>query len=313
MAILSADVIVSLYFVLHTISTSTTGTCLFIKYTFQYHQCLVKIPIKRLDANLRPGRTTGATGADIGELQHKISEAEKELAQLKADLDQTRKQAKQSELQAQESGRTNRKLKTEIQTLTDMSNRKDRQAENSKATAFFFYGQVKKYKEEIETAKEGMGHLKELDEQLAAAKAEQLELEKESREETLRVKNEIRALQEEHKLKKEEMKIKIENANLELEKATAEALKAQQEAHRKMEAELLSGSDIQSLEKEHELIEQSQLEAVKKIYLEIDQLKKTLEQSEQSTLSHEESMMVVKEEMENIMRKLRVYDQLSTE
>ncbi|GAA5795305.1 hypothetical protein EDC94DRAFT_604585 [Helicostylum pulchrum] len=259
--------------------------------------------------SLRLGRPT--TGADIGELQQKISQAERELSQLKIDLDQTKQQAKQSEVYAQESGRTNRKLKTEIQTLTDMSNRKDRQAENSKATAFFFEGQVKKYMDEIETARQGMGHLKELDDQLNQAKAEQAELEKTSKEEAVRVKATIKTMQEAHKSNKEDIKADIDKAYAELEKASAQALQLQQEIQQKMDAELHPGSDIQTLEREHRALEQKQMEAVRKVYEEVDQLRKKLEQSEASTLSHEESMVVVKEEMDRITRRLRAIDQLS--
>ncbi|CAO3618614.1 unnamed protein product [Mucor fragilis] len=258
--------------------------------------------------SLRLGRPT--TGADIGELQQKISQAEKELGQLKLELDQTKQQAKQAEVYAQESGRTNRKLKTEIQTLTDMSNRKDRQAENSKATAFFFEGQVKKYMDEIETARQGMGHLKELDDQLNQAKAEQAELEKTSKEEAVRVKATIKSMQEEHKERKEALKTEIDKAYAELEKTSAQALQLQQEIQQKMESEL-PGFDIHTLEREHRALEQKQMEAVKQVYEEVDQLRKKLEQSEASTLSHEESMVVVKEEMDRIMRRLRAIDQLS--
>lgn len=192
-----------------------------------------------------------------------------------------------------------------------MSNRKDRQAENSKATAFFFEGQVKKYMDEIETARQGMGHLKELDDQLNQAKAEQAELEKSSKEESIAVKATIKTMQETHKANKENIKLEIEKAYTELEKASAQALQLQQEIQHKMEAELHPGTDIQTLEREHRALEQKQMEAVKKVYQEVDQLRNKLEQSEASTLSHEESMVVVKEEMDRIMRRLRAIDQLS--
>lgn len=258
---------------------------------------------------LRTNRST--TGADIGELQQKISQAEKELSQLKLELDQTRQQAKQAEAYAQESGRTNRKLKTEIQTLTDMSNRKDRQAENSKATAFFFEGQVKKYMDEIETARQGMGHLKELDDQLNQAKAEQAELEKTAKEESVRVKAILKEMQEKHKENKEAIKAQIEKANADLQQASAHALQLQQELQQKMESELNQGFDIHALEREHRALEQKQMEAVKAVCQEVEQLRKKLEQSEASTLSHEESMVVVQQEMDRIMRRLRAMDQLS--
>ncbi|CEP08517.1 hypothetical protein [Parasitella parasitica] len=260
------------------------------------------------EGSLRIGRS--ATGAEIGELQRKISLAEEELRQLKQDLDQTKKQAKQAELSAQDNGRTNRKLKTEIQTLTDMSNRKDRQAENSKATAFFFEGQVKKYMDEIETARQGMGHLKELDDQLNQAKAEQAELEKSSKEETARVNSTIKSMKEAHEAKKEALKADIDKAYADLEKVSAQALQLQQEIQQKMESEL-PGLDIHKLEREYRNSEQKQKDEVEQVHDEVKQLLRRLEQSEASTLSHEESMVVVKEEMDRIMRRLRAMDQLS--
>jgi chromosome segregation ATPase len=253
-----------------------------------------------------------ATGADISELQHKISQAEKELGQLKLELDQTKKQAKQAEVYALESGRTNRKLKTEIQTLTDMSNRKDRQAENSKATAFFFEGQVKKYMDEIETAKQGMGHLKELDDELNQAKAEQAELQQAAKEEAVRVKNTLREIHEKHKEEKERLKAEIEKASGELERVSSRALQLQKEMQQKMEDELKQSFDVQALEREQRVMEQKQLEAVKAVCLEVEQLRKKIEHSEASALSHEENMVVVKEEMDRIMRRLRAIDQLSS-
>ncbi|KAI8640879.1 hypothetical protein BD408DRAFT_419184 [Parasitella parasitica] len=260
------------------------------------------------DGSLRLGRST--TGADIGELQRKISLAEDELRQLKQELDQTKQQAKQAELSSQESGRTNRKLKTEIQTLTDMSNRKDRQAENSKATAFFFEGQVKKYKDEIETAKQGMGHLKELDDQLNQAKSEQAELEKTSKEEAARVDSIIKSMKEEHETNKENLKAEIDEAYANLEKVSAQALELQQEIQQKMESEL-PGLDVHQLEREYRISEQKQKDEVERVHEELRQLVKKLEQSEASTLSQEESMVKVKEEMDRITRRLRAMDQLS--
>ncbi|KAI9282601.1 hypothetical protein BY458DRAFT_496738 [Sporodiniella umbellata] len=257
---------------------------------------------------LKLGRPT--TGADIGELQQKISQAEQELSSLKSELEQTRALAKQSEVSAQESGKTNRKLKTEIQTLTDMSNRKDRQAENSKATAFFFEGQVKKYMDEIENARQGMGHLKELDDQLNQAKKEQTELEKSSKEEVKRVRGVIKSLQESHQREKEAIKQDIEAAYAELEKTSAHTSQLQKEIQQKMESELQSGTDLSTLEKEHRLMTQKQTEAVRIVQEEIENLKKKLEQSEAYTISHEDRMLAAKEEMDRIVRRLRAIDQI---
>ncbi|KAI7908294.1 uncharacterized protein BX663DRAFT_493715 [Cokeromyces recurvatus] len=258
-------------------------------------------------SSIRLGRPT--TGADIHELQQKISQAERELNKLKLELEQTKQQAKQAEVYAQESGRTNRKLKTEIQTLTDMSNRKDRQAENSKATAFFFEGQVKKYMDEIETARQGMSHLRELDDELNKARIEQTELEKLAKEDAVQTKAILKAIQEEHEEKKENLNLLIEQAFTELEKTSDEAVQLQQEIQQKMEAELHESFNIHTLEKEHRIFEQKQMEAVKQVYNEVEQLLKKVEQSEAHTLSDEESMKAIKKEMNHIITRLRAIDQ----
>ncbi|KAI8097571.1 uncharacterized protein BX664DRAFT_326712 [Halteromyces radiatus] len=251
----------------------------------------------------RSGRTTGS---DIGELQQKISKAEKELVQLRLELDQTRQQGKQAELHALESGRTNRKLKAEIQTLTDMSNRKDRQAENAKATAFFFEGQVKKYTDEIESARQGMGHLKLLDDELREAKEEQQRLEKQAQTEYEQVKLKIQQTQEKYKTDKEELNKMIAAAYQDLVTSSDKALKLQQQ----VEARLAfpSSQDIVQLEKDYKINQQEQLDMVNSVHHQVNQLKDTLEQSEKTTQSHEETMATVRQEMDRIMRRLRAID-----
>ncbi|SAM04137.1 hypothetical protein [Absidia glauca] len=251
----------------------------------------------------RSGRTTGS---DIGDLQQKISKAEKELLQLRLDLDQTRQQGKQAELHALESGRTNRKLKTEIQTLTDMSNRKDRQAENAKATAFFFEGQVKKYTDEIESARQGMGHLKVLDDELRAAKEEQERLEQQGQAEYNQVKQQIQQTQAKYKADKEELNQMIARAYQDLVDSSEKALKLQQQ----VEARLAfpSSQDLEQLEKNYKANQKEQMETVASIFHQVNQLNDTLQQSEKTTLSHEETMATVRQEMERIMRRLRTID-----
>ncbi|KAG0166561.1 hypothetical protein DFQ28_006400 [Apophysomyces sp. BC1034] len=249
-----------------------------------------------------------STGTDIGDLQQKISKAERELQQLRLELDQTRQQAKQAELHSQESGRTNRKLKTEIQTLTDMSNRKDRQAENAKAMAFFFEGQVKKYTDEIETARQGMGHLKELDDELRDAKKQQEQLENAAAQEYGEVREEIARIQKSYQEQKDQLKEVIMKAYEELADTSARALKLQQEVQARVDADVPT-EDIELLEREHEAMEKRQFDTIKSVQEEVDQLKKKLDASEDSTKSHEEIMTVVKSEMDRIMRRLRAIDQ----
>ncbi|KAI8137799.1 hypothetical protein BJV82DRAFT_674425 [Fennellomyces sp. T-0311] len=260
-----------------------------------------------------PERSTSSsrtTGSDIGELQQKISKAERELAQLRLELDQTRQQGKAAELHAQESGRTNRKLKTEIQTLTDMSNRKDRQAENAKATAFFFEGQVKKYTDEIETAQRGMGHLKELDDQLREAKQQQQKLESDAQEEHAEVRGEIRRIQEKYRAEKSELQEVISKAYEELAATSSRALDIQKEAEDRIK-DAIGPMDVQikQLEQEHLEMENRQAETIREVQKEVEQLRQKLDTSEASTRSHEEIMTIVRNEMDRIMRRLRAIDQ----
>ncbi|KAI9312940.1 hypothetical protein BX666DRAFT_789208 [Dichotomocladium elegans] len=264
------------------------------------------------DLRPEPGNTSSSrtTGSDIGELQQKISKAERELAQLRLELDQTRQQAKAAELHAQESGRTNRKLKTEIQTLTDMSNRKDRQAENAKATAFFFEGQVKKYTDEIETAQRGMGHLKELDDQLREARNQQQLLESDSSRGHTEVRGDIRRLQEKYRAEKSELEAVIAKAYQDLAATSSKALLLQQQAEERIKQAVgPMDLEIKKLEEEHLEMERRQNEMIMSIQQEIQQLKAKLDAYEQSTRSHEEIMVMVQKEMDRIMRRLRSIDQ----
>ncbi|KAI9491995.1 hypothetical protein BDB00DRAFT_830687 [Zychaea mexicana] len=263
--------------------------------------------------DMKPERSTSSsrtTGSDIGELQQKISKAERELTQLRVELQQTQQQAKAAELHAQESGRTNRKLKTEIQTLTDMSNRKDRQAENAKATAFFFEGQVKKYTDEIETAQRGMGHLKELDDQLREAKEQQQKLETNAQEEHGEVRGEIRRIQEKYRAEKSELQDVISKAYEELAATSSRALQIQKEAEERIK-DAIGPMDVQikELEQEHLEMEQRQADTIREVQQEVEQLRQKLDNSEASTRSHEEIMTIVRNEMDRIMRRLRAIDQ----
>lgn len=249
------------------------------------------------------GRTTGS---DIGDLQQKIAKAEKELVQLRLELDQTRQQGKQAELHALESGRTNRKLKTEIQTLTDMSNRKDRQAENAKATAFFFEGQVKKYTDEIESAKQGMGHLKILDDELRAAREEQERLEQQAQAEYNQVKQRIQQTQAKYEAEKDELNKMVAAAYQDLMVSSEKALKLQQQVEARLA--LPPSQNLEQLEKDHNANQQEQMDTVNSVLDQLLQLKDTLQQSEKTTQSHEETMTLVREEMDKIMRRLRAID-----
>ncbi|KAI8332218.1 hypothetical protein BC941DRAFT_474306 [Chlamydoabsidia padenii] len=251
----------------------------------------------------RSGRTTGS---DIGDLQQKIAKAEKELVQLRLELDQTRQQGKQAELHALESGRTNRKLKTEIQTLTDMSNRKDRQAENAKATAFFFEGQVKKYTDEIESARQGMGHLKVLDDELRAAKEEQERLEQQAQAEYNQVKQQIQQTQANYGAEKEKLNEMVAAAYQELLVSSEKAIKLQQQVEARLS--FPSSQDLEQLEKDYKANQQEQLEMITSVLDQTSQLKDTLQQSEKTTQSHEETMTMVRQEMDRIMRRLRAID-----
>ncbi|KAI7860576.1 hypothetical protein BDC45DRAFT_105661 [Circinella umbellata] len=223
---------------------------------------------------------------------------------------QTRQQAKAADLHAQESGRTNRKLKTEIQTLTDMSNRKDRQAENAKATAFFFEGQVKKYTDEIETAQRGMGHLKELDDQLRDAKDQQHQLETDAQGEQGQVQGEIRKMQDKYRAEKSELQQVISKAYEELATTSSRALEIQNEAENRIK-EAIGPMDeqIKQLEQEHLEMEKRQSDTIREVQKEVEELRQKLDTSEASTRSHEEIMIIVRDEMDKIMRRLRAIDQ----
>ncbi|KAI8062589.1 hypothetical protein BC940DRAFT_308605 [Gongronella butleri] len=252
----------------------------------------------------RAGRST--TGSDIGELQQKIAQAEKELLHLRQELDQTRQQARQAEHHAQESGRTNRKLKTEIQTLTDMSHRKDRQAENAKATAFFFEGQVKKYTDEIASARQGMGHLKVLDDELRQAKEEQERLEKQAQADYQQVKQTILQQQAKYRTDKESLHQAIAAAYQDLMTVSEKALALQQQVEAQLH--LPSSQAVQQMEQAYEKHQQEQRQMVKDIDGQLQALHDTLTESEHTTQSHQDTLALVQQEMDHIMRRLRSLD-----
>lgn len=229
------------------------------------------------------------------------------MTQLRLELDQTRQQAKAAELHAQESGRTNRKLQTEIQTLTDMSNRKDRQAENAKATAFFFEGQVKKYTDEIETAQRGMGHLKELDDQLREAKQQQAQLEQGARQD---VRQDIERIQAKYRAEKSALQAVIAKAYQELVASSERALEIQKGAEDRIKAALAPiDAQVKQLEQEHQELERQQVETIRQVQSQVEELRRKLDASEASTRSHEEIMATVQSEIDRIMRRLRAIDQ----
>ncbi|KAI8384898.1 uncharacterized protein BYT42DRAFT_563994 [Radiomyces spectabilis] len=190
-----------------------------------------------------------------------------------------------------------------------MSNRKDRQAENAKATAFFFEGQVKKYTDEIETARQGMGHLKELDDELRAAKEQQEVIERTAQEEYNQVREEIRTLHEQYRAEKEHLRTVILDAYQELADASTRALTLHQEVQSRLDKDAANKQDIRQLEEAHAAMEKQQLDTIRSVQEQVIQLKKTLDASEESTTSHEGIMTMVKGEMDRIMRRLRAIDQ----
>jgi chromosome segregation ATPase len=246
----------------------------------------------------------GATGMDIGELQQKISDAEKELSTVRAQLEKTKQQAKTAELQSQESGRTNRKLLTEIQTLTDMSNRKDRQAENAKATAFFFESQLKKYMEEIDHARAGMSHLKEMEDEMDTAKRQAFQAQKKVDEEYKSMRAKINSLQKKYQEDVVALKDAIHLAHEQLVLETENAVSLHEEAERRLN-DLISerkAIDVEQMQVNFQMQHSKLFVDVEK---EVESLKVQLNESMQSSESSERVMSSIKGEMDIIMRRLR--------
>ncbi|CAO3581941.1 unnamed protein product [Absidia cylindrospora] len=187
-----------------------------------------------------------------------------------------------------------------------MSNRKDRQSENAKATAFFFEGQVKKYTDEIESAKQGMGHLKVLDDELRAAKEEQERLEQQAHAEYDQVKQQIQQTQAKYSANKEELNQMIATAYQDLVTTSEKALLLQQQVEARLA--LPSCQDVDQLENDYRKNQQEQMDRIISVHRQTAQLKDTLQESEKTTESHEETLATVQQEMDRIMRRLRTID-----
>lgn len=251
-----------------------------------------------------PRTIMGATGMDIGELQQKISDAERELGAVRSQLDKTKQQAKTAEIQAQESGRTNRKLLTEIQTLTDMSNRKDRQAENAKATAFFFESQLKKYMEEIEHARAGMTHLKTIEDEMDTAKREAFQAQKKVDEEYKLMRAKINTLQKKYQEDIIGLKDAIQLAHEQLVLETENSISLHEEAEKRLN-DLVKDRQVVDVEQMQASIQTTHSQVFEDVEKEVESLKVQLEVSMESSESNEQVMTSIKGEMDRIMRRLR--------
>jgi chromosome segregation ATPase len=251
-------------------------------------------------------RTPGVVTSDIEELQQKISETQKELVAVKAELDATRQQAKTLEGQTQESGRTNRKLRNEVQTLTDMSQRKERQAENSKATAFFFEGQLRKYVEEIDNAKNGLEHLKALEDDMLKAKKQATESQQKTDAEYRTIREEITKLQQQHLQDIQSLKETIQAIESSLSKATSDTLDKHHESEARLNKLLASRqNELKNIEEEYATLQGKQEQVVNMVEDEVKALLDRLKQSEATTEGYEATMTTVKTEMDRIMLRLR--------
>lgn len=241
---------------------------------------------------------------DIGELQQKISDAEKELSTIRTQLEKTKQQAKTAELQSQESGRTNRKLITEIQTLTDMSNRKDRQAENAKATAFFFESQLKKYMEEIEHARAGMTHLKEMEDEMDTAKRQAFQAQKKVDEEYKQMRANINSLQKKYQEDIVGLKDAIQIAHEQLVLETENTISLHEVAERRLN-DLVNDRKAIDVEQLQANFQSEHSKLFVDVVKEVEGLKVQLNESMESSETSERVMSSIKGEMDRIMRRLR--------
>ncbi|KAH8550377.1 hypothetical protein BGW37DRAFT_82820 [Umbelopsis sp. PMI_123] len=248
--------------------------------------------------------TMGATGMDIGELQQKISDAEKELNAVRSQLEKTKQQAKTAEIQSQESGRTNRKLLTEIQTLTDMSNRKDRQAENAKATAFFFESQLKKYMEEIEHARAGMTHLKEIEDEMDTAKRQAFQAQKKVDEEYKNMRAKINTLQKKYQEDIIGLKGAIQLAHEQLVLETENSISLHEDSEKRLN-DLIKDRKAIDVEQMQANLQSTHTQVFEDVQKEVKSLKIQLDESIESSDSSERVMDSIKGEMDRIMRRLR--------
>ncbi|RUP46731.1 hypothetical protein BC936DRAFT_146584 [Jimgerdemannia flammicorona] len=249
-----------------------------------------------------------AVTLDLEDIQRKLESAQRELATTRAEYDLTKRETKAAELAAAEASRSNRRLRVEVQTLNDLLHRKDRQIEQSKATSFFFEGQLKKFEEEIDAARVGLERFKVLEEEAAAAQADAEEAARKTAREYESVRKEIDALNLTYRAEVDAIKAEIAEAQHMFLAESEETLKvaAESEARvRKMLEE--KGDELKEVRAANEVVVGRQKDLAEMVEREVRVLKKVLGKEAEATKGHEATAQEIKDEMADLMRKLRTF------
>ena len=187
-----------------------------------------------------------------------------------------------------------------------MSNRKDRQAENAKATAFFFESQLKKYMEEIDHARAGMSHLKEMEDEMDTAKRQAFHAQKKVDEEYKHMRAKINLLQQKYQEDIVGLKDAIQLAHEQLVLETENSIILHEEAERRL-TDLLKERKTIDIEQMHNHMQLQHSQLFVDVEKEVESLKMQLNESVQSSETSEKTMVSIKGEMDRIMRRLRAF------
>ncbi|RUP52337.1 hypothetical protein BC936DRAFT_147584 [Jimgerdemannia flammicorona] len=245
---------------------------------------------------------------DLEEIQRKLEAAQKELAATRAEFDITKREAKTAELAAAEDGRTNRRLRVEVQTLTDQLQRKDRQMEQSKATSFFFEGQLKKYEEEIDAARTGLERFQILEEEAISAKAEAEKAKERVIERYESVRAEIDTLQQGYMAEVGVLKAEIGEVQRAFLEESVGALHAATESEARVLQLLVDrGATLKEVRAVHGAMVGRQRDLAEMVEREVKRLKEVLESESQVACGFEDLGRGVKAEMADVMWKLRTF------
>lgn len=189
-----------------------------------------------------------------------------------------------------------------------MLHRKDRQIEQSKATSFFFDGQLKKYAEEIDAARAGLENLHKLEEETTEAKraAEEADRVVAQRYESVRV--EINSINEAHR---EEMNATAREI-VELQRAflveSEEALQMTTESETRLLEMLKERGDVlEEVRAAYEAMVGRQKETMELFESKVKNLKEILEASDKVAESTETLACRVNDEMADLMWKVRKF------
>ncbi|RUS18420.1 hypothetical protein BC937DRAFT_88790 [Endogone sp. FLAS-F59071] len=249
-----------------------------------------------------------AISIDLEEIQRKLEAVQKELAATRAELDITKQEAQTADITAAEDGRTNRRLRAEVQMLNDQLQRKDRQIEQTKATSFFFDGQLKKYEEEIDAARTGLERFQKLEEEAMDAQAAAEDAKKRVAEKYDSVRLEIDTVREGHRVEVNAIKAEIVEVQKAFLAESVETLNVATNSEGRVLRLLKDrGNVVNEVRAAHGNIVGRQHNLVELVEREVKRLREVMETEAEKATEYESMAHGIKDEMSDLIWKLRTF------